>query len=91
LTYKLQISKGEIEPLPIFIETENKTVRYFRNLMLNIKSKMVIEYLKAKLSEESFNACIEYMTQLRDHLNHELEQIQFKIPLKVIDIDATED
>jgi len=90
LTYFLQISKGEIEPIPKFIDKESKTVRYFRNLMLNIKSKMVIEYLRAKLSEESFNACIEYMTQLRDHLNNQLDQIHKKIPIKVIDVDATE-
>lgn len=90
LTYFLQISKGEIEPIPKFIDKESKTVRYFRNLMLNIKSKMVIEYLRAKLSEESFNACIEYMMQLRDHLNNQLDQIHKKIPIKVIDVDATE-
>ena len=90
LSYKLQISEGEIEPLPKLIDTENKTVRYFRNLMLNIKSRMVIEYLRAKLSEESLNACIEYMVQLRDHLNRELEQIKTRIPINVIDVDATE-
>lgn len=90
LTYFLQISKGEIEPLPQFIDTENKTVRYFRNFMLNAKSRFVIEYLRAKLSEESYNACIEYMIQLRDHLNIQLDQIHKKIPIKVIDVDATE-
>lgn len=90
LTYFLQISKGEIEPLPQFIDTENKTVRYFRNFMLNAKSRFVIEYLRAKLSEESYNACIEYMIQLRDHLNIQLDQIHKKIPIKVIDVNATE-
>jgi len=90
LTYKLQISEGEIEPIPELIDIENKTVKYFRNLMLNIKSKMVVEYLRAKLSEESLNACIEYMVQLRDHLNRELDQIRTKIPIKVIDVNATE-
>lgn len=90
LTYFLQISKGEIEPLPQFIDTENKTVRYFRNFMLNAKSRFVIEYLRAKLSEESYNACIEYMIQLRDHLNSQLKQIHKKIPIKVIDVNATE-
>jgi ParB family chromosome partitioning protein len=90
LTYFLQISKGEIEPLPQFIDIENKTVRYFRNFMLNAKSRFVIEYLRAKLSEESYNACIEYMIQLRDHLNSQLKQIHKKIPIKVIDVNATE-
>lgn len=90
LTYKLQISKGEIDPLPRLIDIENKMVKYFRNFMLNAKNRFVIEYLKAKLSEESFNACIEYMIQLRDHLNNQLEQVHKKIPIKVIDIDATE-
>ena len=91
LTYKLKISKGEIEPLPEVIETENQTVRYYRNLFLNLKSRMVIEYLKPKLSEESFNACIEYMIQLRDHLNNELEKVKSTIPIKkVIDISAIE-
>ena len=90
LTYFLQISKGEIEPIPKFIDKESKTVRYFRNFMLNAKSRFVIEYLRAKLTEESFNACIEYMTQLRDHLNNQLDQIHKKIPIKVIDVDATE-
>jgi len=90
LTYKLQISKGEIEPIPRLIDIENKMVKYFRNFMLNAKNRFVIEYLKAKLSEESFNACIEYMIQLRDHLNNQLEQVHKKIPIKVIDIDATE-
>jgi len=91
LTYKLQISKGEIDPLPRLIDIENKMVKYFRNFMLNAKNRFVIEYLKAKLSEESFNACIEYMIQLRDHLNNQLEQVHKKIPIKVIDIDATEE
>jgi len=90
LTYFLQISKGEIEPIPKFIDKESKTVRYFRNFMLNAKSRFVIEYLRAKLSEESFDACIEYMVQLRDHLNNQLDQIHKKIPIKVIDVDATE-
>jgi len=90
LTYFLQISKGEIEPIPTFIDKENKTVKYFRNFMLNAKSRFVIEYLRAKLSEESYNACIEYMIQLRDHLNSQLDQIHKKIPIKVIDVNATE-
>ena len=71
-------------------EAEKKTIRYFRNMMLNIKSRMVIKYLRAKLSEESSNRCIEYMVQLRDHLNRELDQIQTKIPRTVIDVKATE-
>ena len=91
LTYFLQISKGEIEPIPTLIDKENKTVRYWRNFMLNAKSRFIIKYLKAKLSEESLNACIEYMIQLRDHLNSQLDQIHIKIPIKVIDIDAMED
>lgn len=91
LNYKLQISTGEIEPIPQVIETENKTVKYWRNFMLNAKSRFVIEYLRAKLSEESLNACVEYMVQLRDHLNRQLDQVQIKIPInEVIDIDATE-
>ena len=90
LTYKLQISEGEIEPLPQFIDIENKTVKYFRNFMLNAKSRFVIEYLKAKLSEESYKACIDYMIQLRDHLNNQLEQVHKRIPIKVIDVNATE-
>jgi hypothetical protein len=71
-------------------EAENKTIRYFRNITINVKNRMVIKYLKAKLSEESSNKCIEYMIQLRDHLNRELNQIQTKIPRKVIDVKATE-
>ena len=91
LTYRLQISEGEIDPLPRFIDAENKTVKYFRNFMLNVKSRFVIEYLKAKLSEESLNTCVEYMVQLRDHLNAQLDQIHKRIPIKVIEINATED
>lgn len=71
-------------------EAENKTIRYFRNITINVKNRMVIKYLRAKLSEESSNRCIEYMVQLRDHLNRELDQVQTKIPIKVIDINATE-
>ena len=71
-------------------EAEKKTIRYFRNMMLNIKSRMVIKYLRAKVSEETSNVCIEYMIQLRDHLNRELDQIQTKIPRTVIDVKATE-
>ena len=59
-------------------------------MMLNIKSRMVIKYLRAKVSEETSNVCIEYMIQLRDHLNRELDQIQTKIPRTVIDVKATE-
>ena len=51
---------------------------------------MVIKYIRAKLSEECSNICIEYMVQLRDHLNRELDQIETKIPIKVIDVKATE-
>ncbi len=43
--------------------------------MLNIKTKMVIRYLKAKLSDEAVSAIIEYMIQARDFLNDELKQI----------------
>ena len=71
-------------------EAEKKTIKYFRNIMLNVKSRMVIKYLRAKLSDEASNVCIEYMVQLRDHLNRELDQIQTKIPRTVIDVKATE-
>ena len=71
-------------------EAEKKTIKYFRNTVMNVKSRMVIRYLRAKVSEETSNVCIEYMIQLRDHLNRELDQIKTKRPRKVIDVSATE-
>ena len=67
-------------------EAEKKVIKYFRNTTMNVKSRMVIKYIRAKVSEESLNTCVEYMIQLRDHLNRELGQIQIKNPRKVIDI-----
>ena len=71
-------------------EAEKKTIKYFRNMVMNVKSRMVIRYLRAKVSEETSNVCIEYMIQLRDYLNQELDQIKTKRPRKVIDVSATE-
>ena len=71
-------------------EAEKKTIKYFRNMVMNVKSRMVIKYLRAKVSEETSNVCIEYMIQLRDHLNRELDQIKTKRSIKVIDVNANE-
>lgn len=71
-------------------EAELKIIKYFRNMVINVKNRMVIRYLRAKLSEECSNVCIEYMIQLRDYLNRELDQIKTKRPIKVIDVSATE-
>lgn len=71
-------------------EAEKKVIKYFRKVTMDVKNRMVIRYLKAKVSEVISNICIEYMVQLRDHLNRELSQIQTKIPIKVIDVKATE-
>jgi len=50
-------------------------------MVINVKNRMVIRYLRAKLSEECSNMCIEYMIQLRDYLNRELDQIKTKRPI----------
>lgn len=75
----------------LLTDAENKTIKYFRNTLFNVKSRMVIKYLKAKVSEECSNICIEYMIQLRDHLNYELEKNNPNSPKKIIEVNYTEE
>jgi hypothetical protein len=50
-----------------------KVMRWFRNVMFNIKNRMVIRYIESKYDIETQEYCIDIMKQIRDYLIGELK------------------